>query len=189
MLVSIGEMAKRLGVSIPTLRRWEKEGRLAPANRTLGGHRRYETENRDDREERTVCYARVSCHDQKDDLARQADRLMAHARVNGWNADLITDLGSGLNVAKRGLRRLVMLTCTSRVERIVIENKDRLLRFGADLLIDICRLKGIAVVIVDERPSRFEDRLAHDGLELMTVFSPRLYGSRSRRRAGLASVA
>ncbi len=55
MLVSIGEMTKRLGVSISTLRRWEKEGRLAPANRTLGGHRRYETENRGNREERTVC--------------------------------------------------------------------------------------------------------------------------------------
>lgn len=191
-LVSIGEMARRLGVAVGTLRRWHKEGKLLPALRTPGGHRRYDPDggrsDRTGRPERTVVYARVSCSDQKDDLIRQRDRLLAHCAAQGWtDVEAITDLGSGLNVHKKGLLRLLHLVLAGHADRIVVENKDRLLRFGADLVFRICQAKGVRVVVTDDAPSSsFEADLARDVLEIVTVFSARLYGRRSveRRKAG-----
>ena len=81
--LSIGEAAASLGVAVSTLRRWEKEGKLIPHYRTVGNHRRYSWPQLQalinpefDRPKKTVCYARVSSHDQKDDLQRQAVRLL-----------------------------------------------------------------------------------------------------------------
>ncbi len=102
-LCSIGEMANRLGVAIVTLRRWEREGRLRPASRTLGGHRRYAApDQREPMAPITILYARVSSHDQKPDLERQKQRLIAFAEGKGWlDTEVIADLGSGMNVLKR----------------------------------------------------------------------------------------
>src|ERR1700688_2577937 len=92
MYVGRGSAAVLLGVSIVTMRRWEDLGRLLPAHRTAGGHRRYALADirrnavtGDDRG-LTVCYARVSCHDQKDDLARQAPRLAGYWGDRGFTA-------------------------------------------------------------------------------------------------------
>ncbi len=188
-LFGIGEMARRLGVTVATLRRWDKEGRLKPTTRTLGGHRRY-GEAKQSTSTRTVLYARVSSHDQKDDLERQKARLNAHATSCGWtDCEVISDLGSGLNFRKRGLLRLLNLIIRGDIVRLVIENKDRLLRFGADLLFRLCAARGIEVVIVeaDAKPS-FEADLARDVLEIITVFSARLYGARSAGRKRRAVV-
>ena len=190
-LFSIGEMARRLGVSVPTLRRWDREGRLLPTSRTLGGHRRYGNAPRTE-VARTVLYARVSCHDQKDDLARQKERLSAYADARGWvEREVIQDLGSGLNFRKRGLLRLLDLIITGAIGRLVIENRDRLLRFGSDLLFRLCAARGIEVVVIEAAvKSSFEMDLAQDVLEIITVFSAKLYGSRSahRRRTDLIPV-
>ena len=155
-MIGIGEAAALLGVAVVTMRRWDREGRLAPAARTLGGHRRYDravllgkTEPESPRV--TVAYARVSCHAQKDDLIRQAERLRNICVQRGWaDAEIITDLGSGLNFAKRGLIRLVKLIRARRIERLVVAHEDRLLRFGAELLFRICAEFGIEVVVLEE---------------------------------------
>jgi predicted site-specific integrase-resolvase len=188
-LFSIGEMARRLGVAVVTLRRWDREGRLKPTLRTLGGHRRY-GEVPQSASTRTVLYARVSSHDQKEDLERQKVRLNAYAEMNGWSdCEVISDLGSGLNFRKRGILRLLDLIVRGAIARLVIENKDRLLRFGADLLFRLCAARGIDVVIVeaDVKPS-FEVDLARDVLEIITVFSARLHGARSAGRKRQAAV-
>jgi predicted site-specific integrase-resolvase len=189
-LFSIGEMARRLGVAVVTLRRWDREGRLKPTLRTLGGHRRYGEAQRTT-STRTVLYARVSSHDQKSDLERQKARLSAHAESHAWSdCEVISDLGSGLNFRKRGLLRLLDLIIRGAIARLVIENKDRLLRFGADLLFRLCAARGIDVVIVDAdtKPS-FEAALARDVLEIITVFSAKLYGARSAGRKRRAAEA
>ena len=186
-LVSIGEMAARLGVAIITLRRWESSGKITPCMRTPGEHRRYdpsapfETTARPDI---TVLYARVSSSDQKNDLERQVQRLTEYAANQGWsNCETIADLGSGMNCNKRGLIRLIDMILCGRIKRLLIENKHRLLRFGADLLFRICRAKGVEVVVSEVDCGRsFETELARDVLEIITVFSARLYGSRSAKR-------
>ena len=130
----------------------------------------------------TVCYARVSSHDQKADLDRQQAALEAYCATKGWRTRVIRDLGSGMNYRKKGLQELLELILHRRFERLVITHQDRLLRFGAELVFRLCELQGIEIVIVHqgEQPS-FEEELAQDVLEIITVFSARLYGSGSHQ--------
>ena len=185
-------MAHKLGVAVVTMRRWDREGRLKPQMRTAGGHRRYSLAPSAPPPDLTLIYARVSSHDQKSDLERQRLRLEAFALASGWgNTETICDLGSGLNFNKKGLIRLIGLILHRRMSRLVLENKDRLLRFGAELVIRLCESQGIEVVIVKDKPRSFEAELARDVLEIITVFSSRLSGSRSaeRRRQVTAALA
>ena len=189
----IGETAKFLGVSIPTLRRWEKDGKITPA-RTAGGTRRYDLaqlrpelfRSQSEADRKTVAYARVSSHDQKADLERQKQVLELYCATQGWTFDLISDLGSGMNYHKKGLKQLMNSILDGDVSRLVITHKDRLLRFGAELVFAICEAKQVEVVILNRgEDTSFEEDLAKDVLEIITVFSARLYGSRSRKNAKL----
>lgn len=191
--VSIGEAAGALGVSVTTLRRWEVNGKLIAAY-TAGGHRRYDlTKLRpdlylvpDQLERRTVAYARVSSHDQKNDLERQKQVLELYCAQQGWNFEVVADLGSGMNYHKKGLKQLLLQILDGRVGRLVIAHKDRLLRFGAELVFAICKAKHVEVVILNQgQDTTFEEELARDVLEIITVFSARLYGSRSRKNQKL----
>jgi putative resolvase len=191
-LISIGEAAEVLGVSITTLRSWETEGKLTP-ERTAAGHRRYnlsklkpEIVHAASDERRTVGYARVSSHDQKNDLERQKQVLELYCARNGWTFEIIADLGSGMNYQKKGLKRLLDDVVDGRIGRLVITHKDRLLRFGAELVFAICEAKNVEVVILNQgEDTIFEEDLAKDVLEIITVFSARLYGSRSRKNQKL----
>lgn len=189
-LVSIGEAAKALGVSITTLRRWEALGKLV-AEHTAGGHRRYDLAKlrpelfraEDASQRRTVAYARVSSHDQKDDLERQKQVLELYCARQGWTFEVIADLGSGLSTTRKASGGCWRLSWTVRSP---ITHKDRLLRFGAELVFAICEAKNVEVVILNqgEDTSPKED-LAKDVLEISTVCSARLYGSRSRKNQKL----
>jgi len=99
---------------------------------------------------------------------------------------LVSDLGSGMNYQKKGLRRLLGSIIDGKVGRLVITHKDRLLRFGAELVFAICEAKSVEVVILNQgEDTTFEEDLAKDVLEIITVFSARLYGSRSRKNQKL----
>ncbi len=182
--LSISEAAKLKGVSASTLRRWEAEGKLVP-ERTASGHRRYDLSQLLGIKSElsfTVAYARVSSHDQKAELERQKQVLELFCATNGWQFQMIEDLGSGLNYNKRGLKRLIKLIADNQVERLVLTHKDRLLRFGSELVFSLCEHFGTEVVIINRtEDSSFEEDLASDVLEIITVFSARLYGSRSHK--------
>jgi len=189
MKVSIGKAARELGVSAATLRRWEAAGKIR-AERTPGGHRRYDLavlrglvpRSPQPQDRITVAYARVSSHDQMADLDRQVALLEAFCTANGWRHEVIWDLGSGLNYHKRGLRELIRRICSGQVGRLVITHMDRLLRFGSELVFSLCEHFGTEVVIVNaSEEAFFEEDLVQDVLEMITVFSARLYGSRSRK--------
>jgi putative resolvase len=188
-LVSIQEAADFLGVAAQTLRRWEREGKLIPDERTAGGRRRYdlarlrpECFHAPETARRTIAYARVSSHDQKADLERQKQVLELYCARQGWTFEVIADLGSGMNTHKKGLKRLLDEIVEGRIGRLVITHKDRLLRFGAELVFAICEAKQVEVVILNQgEDTTFEEDLANDVLEIITVFSARLYGSRSRK--------
>lgn len=195
-LLSIGKASKLLGVTIQTLRNWDKQGLLKPDELTKGGERRYKLEtlkninknikfNSDNL--KTIAYARVSSHDQKDDLIRQVQILEMYCSKQGFNYEVIQDLGSGMNYYKKGLIKLLNLVLEGQVKRLVLTHKDRLLRFGAELVFSICEAKGVEVIIInkgDENP-KFEEELAKDVLEIITVFSARLYGARSKKNKKL----
>jgi len=130
----------------------------------------------------TIGYARVSSHDQKEDLERQKQVIEIFCASNGWQHEVISDLGSGMNYQKKGLKRLIRLICESSVERLVLTHKDSLLRFGSELIFSLCEHFGTEVVIINRtEDSTFEEDLAQDVLEIITVFSARLYGSRSNK--------
>lgn len=190
-LITISEAAERLGISPTTLRRWEESGKLIP-ERTQGNQRRYRLSQIEPathlrkQDRKTLAYARVSSHDQKDDLDRQKQVLELYCAQQGWTFELISDLGSGMNYYKKGLKRLLNEILIGNVGRLVITHKDRLLRFGAELVFSICEAKQVEVVIVNKgEDTTFEEDLATDVLEIITVFSARLYGSRSRKNKKL----
>ncbi len=192
MKVSIGKAAKELGVHQETLRRWEDGGKIT-ATRTPRGHRRYDLATLRgiipkiavcDRT--TLCYARVSSHDQKGDLIRQIAVLESFCAAHGWTYEVVQDLGSGLNYHKKGLKKLIKAICSGSVYRLVITHKDRLMRFGAELIFSLCESFGTEVVMINAKEeASFEDDLVQDVLEIINVFSARLYGARSRKNKKL----
>ena len=190
--VGIGEAAQLLGVSVSTLRRWDREGKVSSV-RTSGNQRRYDLNVLLPHRVRqktdcckTLAYARVSSHDQKEDLERQKQVLELYCAHQGWMFEVISDLGSGMNYHKKGLKRLLNEVLEGCVARLVVTHKDRLLRFGAELVFAICEAKNVEVVILNSgEDTTFEEDLAKDVLEIITVFSARLYGSRSRKNQKL----
>ncbi|MGF6757355.1 IS607 family transposase [Paraburkholderia sp. GAS42] len=188
-LLLIGEAAAELGIAVGTLRRWHRQDLLTLIGRTPGGHRRYlrDTERATPGAEptaagKTVCYARVSSHDQAEQLKTQAARLEHHCIDPGFaDIEIITDLDSGLNYRKKGLQRLLSDILRGRVTRLVLGTKDQLLRFGSELLLRICELFYVEVVVLDAIPDvDREQQLTEDLVEILTVFSSRMCGLRSR---------
>lgn len=180
--LSIGKTAQYLGVSTVTLRRWEKLGKIS-SFRTSGNHRRYfenEIFKIHKKNKIHIGYARVSSYDQKQDLIRQSDVL--NQTIKAKNKLIISDLGSGLNFKKKGLNQLVKLVISGQVDTIYLTHKERLMRFGSELFFNICNYFGTKVIILNcvENKS-FESKLAEDVIELMTVFSAKLYGKRSHK--------
>ena len=192
--MKIGAASKLLGVTPQTLRRWEREGQISPDRVSEGGTRYYEVNQllglRELETDLTVAYARVSSHDQKEDLKRQAETLERYCARKRWRYELIQDLGSGMNYRKKGLKRLLEMILNRQVKRVVLTHKDRLLRFGAELVFALCEARHVEVVILNQgEESSFEEELVQDVLEMITVFSARLYGSRSHKNQKLVEAA
>ena len=191
-IVPIGTAAKALGVSTSTLRRWEASGRLVPV-RTEGNQRRYdlaalrsELHHGARALHRTIAYARVSSHDQKADLERQKQVLELYCASQGWTFEVIADLGSGMNYRKKGLSHLLNGILEGDVGRLVLTHKDRSLRFGAELVFALCQARQVEVIIINQgNDAGFEEELANDVLGIITVFSARIYDSRSHRNQKL----
>ncbi len=116
-----------------TWRRWEREGKLVPEH-TVGGHRRDDLAKLDperfrgagDVPRKTVAYARVSSHDQQDDLGRQKQVLARYCARQDWTFEVVSDLGSGMNDPKKGLNRLLNDILADRIGRLVMTHQDRL---------------------------------------------------------------
>ena len=193
ILLSIKQAANQLGVSVSTLRRWDETGVLV-AQRTPKGHRRYDlskinpnlTRNKVEQQRKTIAYARVSSHYQKSDLQRQIEMLELYCSAQGWSFEVISDLGSGMNYHKKGLKRLLDDILDNKIDRLVLTHKDRLLRFGAELVFALCEARQVEVVIINQGENlSFEEELAQDVLEIITMFSARLYGSPSKKNKKL----
>ena len=131
-------------------------------------------------ERRTVLYARVSSHSQSEGLIRQAERLQKHARKQGWDiTEVVMETGSGLN----GKRRKLLNVLRDEVPlRLVVEHRDRLTRFGFEMLEAAVQANGGEVVVVVVDDSEVDDDLVRDVTEVLTSMCARLYGKRSAAR-------
>ena len=189
VFVSIGKVCELLGISLSTAYRWIKSGKLKEEFRTLGNHRRFNLSSihsqfipTNNNNKLTLLYSRVSSHDQKQDLITQQSKLLHFAQINRFNnIKLISDLGSGLNFKKSGLNQLLQLILTQQIQTLIINHKDRLLRFGSELIFKLCEFYHIKVIILEDKYLSFEETLTHDVIELMTVFCVKLYGKRSHK--------
>lgn len=176
--------AKLLQVSKETLRLWHHEGKIR-ATTTDGGHRRYiiDTEGRGtSSEKRSFIYARVSSASsakQEGDLQRQIDFLQAKYPDH----EVISDIGSGLNFKRRGLCTILELLCKGVVKEVVVAHRDRLVRFGFELLDFIFKQHRAVLKVSEDKVIKepVED-LKDDLLAIITVFTARYYGSRKYRK-------
>ena len=192
--IKIGTAADILGVTVQTLRRWEKQETLIPHHKSKGNTRYYDLNDllgvKESDSKLTLAYARVSSHYQKQDLKRQEELLASYCTCHGWSYEVLSDLGSGMNYRKKGLKKLLDYILNNGIKRLVLTHKDRLLRFGAELIFALCEAQQIEIVIINQgKEMSFEEELAQDVLEIITVFSARLYGSRSRKNKKLIEAA
>lgn len=194
-VVRIGEAARLVGSKPDTLRNWEKTGELLPVRKTAKGTRYYRVgdlfpeQPSSSLPDVALCYARVSNRTQTEDLKRQQAALEAFCEAKGWRTRTIKDVGSGLNFKKKGLADLIDAVMGEEVSRLVLTHKDRLLRFGSEIVFAVCDRKGIEVIIIHEtEPASFEKELADDIMAIITVFSSRLHGKRSGKNKKLAEA-
>jgi putative resolvase len=118
-------------------------------------------------------------------LERQKKVLEMYCASHGWKFELITDLGSGMNYYKKGLKKLLNAILEGDVGRWVFTHKDRLLRFGAELIFALCEAREVEVIIINSGTEiKFEEELAKNFGNYYSIFS-KLYRSRSRKNQKL----
>ncbi|NEO00977.1 MAG: IS607 family transposase [Moorea sp. SIO3I7] len=171
------EAAEHYGVSTSTLRRWDREGRL-DSIRTQGNQRRFCVEGEATHYKPTVCYARVSTYSQLDDLDRQAQFL----RAKYPNAEIVTEVGSGLNFKRRKFLKILERIYCADICALVVAYPDRAVRFGFPLLEWLCQKGGVKLVVLNERKLSPEQELVEDIVSILHCFSARLYGLRKYQK-------
>ena len=184
MRVKLAEWARSYGVHPNTAYRWFRDGTMPVAARRLASGTIVVEQQRANAAGRTVAYCRVSSHDQRDDLERQAARVSLWVSEHGLSVDeVVTEVGSGLN-AKRP--RLARLLADASVARIVVEHRDRLARFGVEHLAAALSAQGREILVVEE--VEVDDDLVRDMTEVLTSFCARLYGRRGARNRALRAL-
>ncbi len=187
---SIGDFAELIGVTRQTLRNWDKTGKLKPSHTGNSGYRYYSQQQlqyylglkgENPAKRKVVGYCRVSSNKQKDDLERQVENVRSYMIAKGYSFEVVTDIGSGINYNKKGLNQLIDMIIASEVERIVVLYKDRLLRFGYELIENLCTKYGTTIEIIDNTEKTEEQELVEDLVQIVTVFSCKLQGRRANK--------
>ena len=185
---SIGQFAKAIGKTTKTLRNWDKNGKLKPVRVEDTGYRYYSQEQlnhflglKSEKQinKKIIGYCRVSSHKQKDDLERQIENVKTYMYAKGYQFEIITDIGSGINYNKKGLNQIIDMVTNSEVEKIVVLYKDRLIRFGYELIGNLCNKFGTTIEIIDNTEKTEQQELVEDLVQIVTVFSCRLQGKRA----------
>jgi hypothetical protein CLOST_0635 len=185
---SINKFSKILGVSAQTLRNWDAKGKLHPHHTSSNGYRYYSQEqlnqvmNIKPKLDRLVIgYCRVSSNKQKDDLELQIENMKMYLTAQGKPYEIITDIGSGVNYNNKGLKELIQRITQNKVEKVVVLYKDRLLRFGFELVEYIASLHDCSIEIIDNTEKTEQQELVEDLVQIITVFSCKLQGKRANK--------
>lgn len=191
----ISKAAEKLGVSIPALRKWEADGVIS-AIRTPGGQRMLDisslcpdtiVKHQSKQSPLIIVYARVSSTKQKDDLARQKTYLFDHPTVKKARSEdviAITDVGSGLNFKRTGLLRILGLVKEGGISKVIVASRDRMARFGFELIEWLCNGYGTEILVLDQEDSTPEEELGKDLMSIVQVYCCRWNGRRRYKNAG-----
>ena len=181
--------AKMLGVTVTTLQRWDREGKLkaqrTPSDRRFYTHAQYisyigETVCSGGK---TVIYVRVSSTNQKDDLLNQTEFLKQFANAKGIIVDeILEDVGSGLNYNRKKWNTLLTECTTGKVKTIIIAHKDRFIRFGFSWFERFLKANGVELIIVNNETLSPEAEMVQDLINIIHVFSCRIYGLRKYKK-------
>lgn len=186
-LMSIGKFAKKVGVNVATLRRMDASGDLKPYHVSKGGTRYYSTEqlkyfgDTQQKAKLVAGYCRVSTPSQKDELENQVNNVKTYMIAKGYSFEMITDIGSGIDYKRQGLKKLIDKINNQEISKIVILYKDRLVGFGYELIEYLCFINNIEIEIIDHTETSKEKELTDDLIQIITVFANRLYGRRSKK--------
>jgi predicted site-specific integrase-resolvase len=178
-----------LGVTAQTLRNWDKEGKLKPSYVKSNGYRYYSedsilsyTQERKTKKNLNVIgYARVSSKKQSDDLERQVNDIKTYLDSKYIDYEIITDIGSGINYTKPGLKKLIEKINRKEVDLIVVLYKDRLLRFGFELVEYFAELNNVKIEVLDKIDKNQDQELVEDLVQIITVFSCKIQGKRKAK--------
>ena len=183
---SSNTVTKMLGVTAQTLRNWDKEGKLKPSYTKSNGYRYYSEdiilsytqERKTKKDLHVIGYARVSSKKQVDDLNRQVDNIKTYLENKYSDYEIITDIGSGINYQKPGLKKLIEKINKKEVDVIVVLYKDRLLRFGFELVEEFARLNNVKIEILDRIDKTQDEELVEDLVQIITLVSSKIQGKR-----------
>ena len=161
-----------LGVTAQTLRNWDKEGKLKPA---------YTKERDRKKDKRLVGYVRVSSKKQEDDLIKQKENLESYLKETNQEYEIVSDIGSGINYNKPGLKKLIEKINKKEVDEIVVLYKDRLLRYGFELIEYFASLNNVKIRVLDKINKIEDEELVEDLEQIITVFSCKIQGKRKSK--------
>jgi len=182
-------VTKILGVTAQTLRNWDREGKLKPTYVKSNGYRYYSEdsilsytqERKTKKDLNVVGYARVSSKKQSDDLERQVNKLKTYLDSKYSDYEIITDIGSGINYTKPGLKKLIEKINRKEVDLIIVLYKDRLLRFGFELVEYFAELNNVKIEVLDKIDKNQDQELVEDLVQIITVFSCKIQGKRKNK--------
>ena len=182
-------VTQMLGVTAQTLRNWDKEGKLKPSYVKSNGYRYYSedsilsyTQERKTKKNLNVLgYARVSSKKQSDDLERQVNNIKTYLDSKYTDYEIITDIGSGINYTKPGLKKLIEKINKKEIDLIVVSYKDRLLRFGFELVEYFAELNNVKIEVLDKIDKNQDQELVEDLVQIVTDFSCKIQGNRKAK--------
>ena len=178
------EAAKVLGVHPNTLRKYADSGKIDIIK--ISNQRRYNVDKYiadnnlkpSNKRNIKICYCRVSSSKQKADLQRQVNSLKAEYPEHL----IITDVSSGLNNKRPGLKKILEYSCRKTLAEVVVAHKDRLSRFGFDLIEQVVNLNGGRILVQNNHEFSKEQELSKDIVSIITVFAAKIHGSRRYKR-------
>ena len=189
-MIRLNDMAKRLGVSVKTLQRWDREGILVAKRNP--NNRRYYTEDQyleyigssNKKDRKIIAYIRVSNNNQRDDLQNQITFIRNYVNAKGEILnDVIQDVGSGLNYNRKHWNNLLLNQIPKgEIEKIYITYKDRFVRFGFDWFERFCNHYNCEIVVINNPDTSPHQELIEDLISIIHVFSCRIYGLRKYKK-------
>lgn len=188
-----GKAAKLLGITVKTLQRWEREGRLIPVGRTDSNRRLYtlsqiqsfigmrQTGNHEPT--RLLAYCRVSSNAQKPDLINQRRVLEEFIVSRGLaNVEFVEEIGGGLNFKRKKFLTLMEEIGRREIKILILAHRDRLTRFGFEWFEHYAKTHGCEVLVLNQERVSPEQEMVQDLMTIVHCFSSRLYGLRNYRK-------
>jgi len=191
--ISTGKAAKMLGVTVKTLQRWEREGRLIPVGRTDSNRRLYTIsqiksfigirQSNHQAPSRLIAYCRVSSAAQKPDLINQRRVLEEFIVARGLaNVEFVEEIGGGLNFKRKKFLALMEEIGRREIKILILAHRDRLTRFGFEWFEHYAKIQGCEVLVLNQERLSPEQEMVQDLMTIVHCFSSRLYGLRNYRK-------